>query len=138
MPTQHPGTFCTSFHFFKNFSPTSIFHYSMSVCFFSNGDTPDGKHLLDSTNLAILAAVSISVRCTATSLTFLEKYDFYTNKSILAKVSRNDERTAPSSIFSDEIDCNKFITISKATKKKSLISPILKTHNHCIAPNPNP
>ena len=41
-----------------------------------------------------------------------------TNITILAAVSHDDERAAPSSIFSDEIDCIKFITISKATKEK--------------------
>ena len=38
---------------------------------------------------------------------------------MLAAVSRDDVRAAPSSIFSNEIDCVKLITISKATKEKS-------------------
>ena len=46
-----------------------------------------------------------------------------TNITILAAVSHDDERAAPSSIFSDEIDCVKFITISKATKEKNRFIP---------------
>ena len=47
---------------------------------------------------------------------------FYTNITILVAVSHDDERTAPSSIFSDEIDYVKLITISKATKEKRSIA----------------
>ena len=43
---------------------------------------------------------------------------------MFAAVSYDDERTAPSSIFSDEIDCVKFNTISKATKEKSILDHI--------------
>ena len=49
------------------------------------------KHLHDSTNITILAAISLDV-----------------------------ERTAPSSTFHDEIGCVKFISVSKATKEKRL------------------
>ena len=52
---------------------------------------------------------------------FFYKCNFYTNISILAAVSHDDKRAAPSSIFSDAIDCVKFITISKATKEKMLL-----------------
>ena len=77
LPTQHPVTMALLISFFFKFLTHLHFPLFLSVCFFSNGDTLDGEHLLDSTNLAILA-----------------------------EVSHNDERTAPSSIFSDEIDCN--------------------------------
>ena len=58
--------------------------------------------------------------CAAPSSIFFEEYNFYTIISILAAVSQDDEHTAPSSIFSDGIDCVQFITISKATKEKEL------------------
>ena len=93
--------------------------------FFSNGDGSFpgksplmAKHLLDSTNITILSAVSLDVESYSAFINFFHKCNFYTNISILAAVSHDDERTAPSSIFSDEIDYVKFITISKATKEK--------------------
>ena len=76
------------------------------------------EHLLDSTNITILAAVSLDVESYNTFINIFHKRNFYTNISILAAVSHDDERTVPLSIFSDEIDCVKFITISKATKEK--------------------
>ena len=73
------------------------------------------------TNITILAAVSLDVESYSAFINFFHKCNFYTNISILAAVSHDDERAAPSSIFSDEIDCVKFITISKATKEKRQI-----------------
>ena len=70
------------------------------------------------TNISILAAVSLDVESYSAFINFFHKCNFYTNISILAAVSHDVERAAPSSIFSDEIDCVKFITISKATKEK--------------------
>ena len=67
-----------------------------------------------------MAAVSLDVEWYSAFINFFHKSTFYTNISILAAVSHDDERAAPSSIFSDEIDCNKFISISKATKEKKL------------------
>ena len=65
-----------------------------------------------------MAAVSLDVESYSAFINFFHKCNFYTNISILAAVSHDDERAAPSSIFSDEIDCVMFITISKATKEK--------------------
>ena len=79
------------------------------------------KHL-DSTNITILAAVSLDVESYSAFINFFHKSKFYTNISILALVSLDDERAAPSSTFSDEIDCNKFISISKAIKEKNIVN----------------
>ena len=57
------------------------------------------KHLLDSTNMIILAVVSLDVESYSAFINCFIKRNFYTNISILAAVSHDDERTAPSSIF---------------------------------------
>ena len=67
------------------------------------------------------SAVSLDVESYSAFINYFHKCKFYTNISILAAVSHDDEHAAPSSIFSDEIDCNKFISISKATKEKRQI-----------------
>ena len=66
-----------------------------------------------------MAAVSLDVESYSAFINYFHKCKFYTNISILAAVSHDDERAAPSSIFSDKIDCIKFITISKPTKEKN-------------------
>ena len=66
-----------------------------------------------------MAAVSLDVELYSAFINFFHKSNFFTNISILPAVSHDDERVAPSSIFSDEIDCIKFITTSKATKEKN-------------------
>ena len=103
------------------------------------------KHL-DSTKITILAAVSLDVESYSPFINFFQKFNFYTDTSILAVVSLDVESysavinffpkckfytnisilAAVSTMmsvqrhyqFSDEIDCIKFITISKATKEK--------------------
>ena len=74
-----------------------------------------------------MAAVSLEVGRTAPSSIAFEKYNFYINITISTASSHGGECTAPSSIFSDKVDCDKFITISKATKEKIFFSTII-TH----------